>query len=293
MNVIGGLTNRFAMCVRSSTLATGRNLSVIRCATQASNLNLKSCSSHSMCARPSLCPTSSLGSYHRDLPLLSTLTLNSSQFLPHRYSYSTKPQSQLKSQIRNGANKSPEEKSPAASDAAGGSVSTKSDKSSTTKDSEMQGQPADEQPAPAAASLSIFQRFKETYKQHGKLLIAVHFATSAVWFGSFYYAAASGIDVIPILKWLGVGEAVIRPFTLPGVGNAAVAYLLYKIATPVRYMVTIVGTRQAVVFLRRSGRLPPVPADNTLRSLAREGQTQMKANVKKRKKKFSDRAKKV
>lgn len=38
--------------------------------------------------------------------------------------------------------------------------------------------------------LSVFQRFKKTYKEHGKVLIGVHLATSTVWFGSFFYAAS-------------------------------------------------------------------------------------------------------
>lgn len=37
--------------------------------------------------------------------------------------------------------------------------------------------------------LTIFQRFKKAYKEHGKILVCVHLATSTVWFGSFYYAA--------------------------------------------------------------------------------------------------------
>lgn len=37
-------------------------------------------------------------------------------------------------------------------------------------------------------TLSIFQRFKKAYKEHGKILVAVHVATSIVWFGSFYFA---------------------------------------------------------------------------------------------------------
>lgn len=39
------------------------------------------------------------------------------------------------------------------------------------------------------SNLSVFQRFKRAYKEHGKVLIAVHVATSVVWFGSFFYAA--------------------------------------------------------------------------------------------------------
>ena len=45
----------------------------------------------------------------------------------------------------------------------------------------------------------------------------------------------SGLDVVPILEAIGAGEKVIRTFQLPGVGNTAVAYLCYKIATPLRY----------------------------------------------------------
>ena len=36
--------------------------------------------------------------------------------------------------------------------------------------------------------LSIFKRFKRAYKEHGKVLVAVHVATSIVWYGSFYAA---------------------------------------------------------------------------------------------------------
>jgi len=39
------------------------------------------------------------------------------------------------------------------------------------------------------SSPGLFRRFHQTYKQHGKILICVHFVTSAVWAGAFYYAA--------------------------------------------------------------------------------------------------------
>jgi hypothetical protein len=34
--------------------------------------------------------------------------------------------------------------------------------------------------------LSVFQRFKQTYKEHGKVLIFVEVVTSIVWYGLFY-----------------------------------------------------------------------------------------------------------
>lgn len=38
-------------------------------------------------------------------------------------------------------------------------------------------------------SISLYQRFKRTFRQYGKVLIPVHLITSGVWFGTFYYAA--------------------------------------------------------------------------------------------------------
>ena len=38
-------------------------------------------------------------------------------------------------------------------------------------------------------SIGLFQRFKRTFKQYGKVMIPVHLVTSSVWFGTFYYAA--------------------------------------------------------------------------------------------------------
>lgn len=38
-------------------------------------------------------------------------------------------------------------------------------------------------------SIGLFQRFKKTFKQYGKVMIPVHLVTSSLWFGTFYYAA--------------------------------------------------------------------------------------------------------
>lgn len=38
-------------------------------------------------------------------------------------------------------------------------------------------------------SIGLFQRFKKTFKQYGKVMIPLHLVTSSIWFGSFYYAA--------------------------------------------------------------------------------------------------------
>lgn len=100
---------------------------------------------------------------------------------------------------------------------------------------------------------SLMQRFRLMYKQYGVVLVGVHCFTASIWAGVFYYAAVSGVDVVPILRWMGASETIISPFLIPNVGNIAVTYLMYKLATPLRYTVTIAGTQQAVKYLRKYG----------------------------------------
>lgn len=124
--------------------------------------------------------------------------------------------------------------------------------------------------------LSVFQRFKKTYKEHGKVLICVHLATSAVWFGSFFYAAKLGVDVIPFMEWVGLSEKIISPFRNSSLGDVALAYLMYKLATPARYTVTLTGTNLAVKYLRKRGVMKPIDKDSSLRSLARDSRKELK-----------------
>lgn len=91
---------------------------------------------------------------------------------------------------------------------------------------------------------------------------------------------ASGVDVVPLLRWLGASDTVVSPFFVPGVGKAAVIYLMYKLASPARYAVTIAGTQLAVHFLRRRGYLK-VPETHSgkpesLRSIVSDGRAKVK-----------------
>ena len=90
----------------------------------------------------------------------------------------------------------------------------------------------------------------------------------------------SGVNILPLLRWLGAPETVMSPFLVPGVGNAAVIYLMYKLASPARYMVTIAGTQLAVRFLRHRGylRVPEtsVGKPDSLRSIVSDGRAKVK-----------------
>uniref|UniRef100_A0A8B9TW91 Family with sequence similarity 210 member A n=1 Tax=Anas zonorhyncha TaxID=75864 RepID=A0A8B9TW91_9AVES len=110
-------------------------------------------------------------------------------------------------------------------------------------------------------SISLVQRFKKTFKQYGKVMIPVHLVTSTVWFGSFYYAAMKGVNVVPFLELIGLPDSIVSILKNSQSGNALTAYALYKITTPARYTVTLGGTSITVKYLRKSGYMstpPPV-----------------------------------
>ncbi|XP_048212879.1 protein FAM210A-like [Perognathus longimembris pacificus] len=110
-------------------------------------------------------------------------------------------------------------------------------------------------------SISLYQRFKKTFRQYGKVLIPVHLVTSGIWFGTFYYAAIKGVNVIPFLELLGLPDSVVDILKNSQSGNALTAYAMFKIATPARYTVTLGGTSFTVKYLRSRGCMstpPPV-----------------------------------
>lgn len=104
-------------------------------------------------------------------------------------------------------------------------------------------------------SQNIFQRFKNMAKKYWYIVLPVHLVTSTVWFGSFYFLASSGVDIPALLETFGLPEWVINKVKD---GNSwtsylVIAYGLYKIFTPFRYMVTLGGTGMTIRCLQRLG----------------------------------------
>ena len=62
-----------------------------------------------------------------------------------------------------------------------------------SQEEEAAGKPRDvckvDPPPPHDTTVGLYQRFKRTFQQYGKVMIPVHIATSSVWVGVFYYAA--------------------------------------------------------------------------------------------------------
>ena len=72
----------------------------------------------------------------------------------------------------------------------------------------------------------------------------------------FLFVYCRGIDVIAVLEKIGFSDKIINPFRNSSLGDIALAYLMYKLATPARYTVTLAGTNFAIKYLRKVGKVP-------------------------------------
>jgi len=145
--------------------------------------------------------------------------------------------------------------------------------------------------------LSIFKRFKQMYKDYWYVLVPVHLATSAVWFGSFYYASKSGLDVAGILESWGFSETITEKLRNSAAGHIAVAYALYKLATPARYTVTLGGTTYSIKLLSERGYLKPVPSTQQLKVMYEDRRDELREDLRERRRQwresFQDRRKRL
>ncbi|XP_044750734.1 uncharacterized protein C18orf19 homolog A [Coccinella septempunctata] len=130
---------------------------------------------------------------------------------------------------------------------------------------------------------SLFQRFKQMYKEYWYVLIPVHIVTSIGWFGGFYYMASSGVDIIGVLEALHVNEKIINSMRDSHMGYVAIAYACYKIATPARYTVTLGGTTITINYLKKWGYIKPVPSPGQLKEMYKERKTNFDKSMKEKK----------
>lgn len=139
-------------------------------------------------------------------------------------------------------------------------------------------------------SMGLFQRFKKTFKQYGKVLIPVHLVTSSVWFGTFYYAAMKGVNVVPFLEMIGLPESLVGLLRDSSSGYALTAYAMYKIATPARYTVTLGGTSFSVQYLRKHGYLStPPPVKEYIQDKMEETKERLSEKMEETKERFSEK----
>lgn len=141
--------------------------------------------------------------------------------------------------------------------------------------------------------LSIFQRFKKMYKEYWYVLVPVHIVTSIGWFGGFYYMAISGVDIVPLLETFHVSQTIIDSMKDSHMGYFAIAYACYKIATPVRYTVTLGGTTISINYLTKWGYIKPVPSPGQIKAYYKEHKEQIWEQVLETKHDIKEKADKI
>jgi hypothetical protein len=83
------------------------------------------------------------------------------------------------------------------------------------------------------------------------------------------------VDLVPLLQKIGAADKIIE-IAHSSMGNLATAYLMYKLATPARYTVTVFGTYSTVKYLRKLGYIEAPSESDSIRELVKDGRTHMK-----------------
>ncbi|KAJ6638478.1 Protein FAM210A, partial [Pseudolycoriella hygida] len=124
----------------------------------------------------------------------------------------------------------------------------------------------------------IVARFKELTRKYWYVLVPVHLVTSAGWLTGFYYLSTSGVDMVALLQALSINETIIENMKDSSMGHYAITYMCYKIATPVRYTVTIGGTTISIKYLSKWGYIKPMPTKEELQKMYDDKKAEMKQN---------------
>lgn len=67
-----------------------------------------------------------------------------------------------------------------------------------------------------------------------------------------------------------VSDKLLNPLKDSSMGYIALAYAMYKVATPLRYTVTLGGTTISINYLKKWGYIKPVPSTERMKEIYRE-----------------------
>ncbi|XP_016954703.1 protein FAM210B, mitochondrial [Drosophila biarmipes] len=108
----------------------------------------------------------------------------------------------------------------------------------------------------ATIKLSKREQLKRAFKEYGATIVAFHIGISVISLGGFYLLVSSGINLMPILDFLGIGSSAIAEKVATG-STFVVAFAVHKIFAPARISITLGTTPFIVRYLRSKGLLKP------------------------------------
>lgn len=128
----------------------------------------------------------------------------------------------------------------------------KSAKSSSSEGTESTGD--------VEVKLTQRQRLKRAVKEYGPVVIVFHICIALISLGFFYSLVSMGVDVIGILRKLGVSEKILESGLATGASTFVVAYAVHKLFAVPRIGITLTCAPMIVHKLRKLGVFkPPKP----------------------------------
>jgi len=97
-------------------------------------------------------------------------------------------------------------------------------------------------------------RFKQMLKDYWYIIIPVEIGTSVFWYGAIFISLKSGVDIVHILTNIGVSEATLGKLPNAGgdTGYHALAFICYKVISPIRHTISIGITAGIVSWLNKT-----------------------------------------
>jgi len=123
--------------------------------------------------------------------------------------------------------------------------------------------------------MSTWGKLKQMVKDYWYIIIPVEVATSIFWYSAFYLTLQSGFDIIALLESMGASEATLAKLPSAEAGYHALAFILYKVISPLRHAISLAISSVVVARLEstRPGYL------RTSSQLAQEGKERGKEGV--------------
>lgn len=122
---------------------------------------------------------------------------------------------------------------------------------------------------------STWGKLKQMVKDYWYIIIPVEVATSIFWYCSIFLSLQSGLEIVGLLESLGASEATLAKLPSAEAGYHALAFICYKVISPLRHGISLAISSVVVTRLEktRPGYL------RTSGQLAQEGKERSKEGV--------------
>ncbi|XP_019873979.1 protein FAM210B, mitochondrial [Aethina tumida] len=113
--------------------------------------------------------------------------------------------------------------------------------------------PRPKKPSECNGQMTTAQKLKKAVTDYGTTVIVFHISISLASLGTCYFLVLNGLDVVEVMKFVGVNEESSTHAMICNAGTFAVAYALHKVFAPVRLTITLTTVPFLVNYLRQKG----------------------------------------